>query len=225
MIFICLCKHIKAISDCGSSSLTVWLYRSSVSAGLTGFTGILLLVSSQTESDFEEEQLIDSVSALPLAGGSPGKSGGAQGADWKTKHDSARGRYGTIKGWRLFRLLNSYYCCNPPSPPPIVCPKSHRSMTHKYNRTPTGQYPYLLHSWTCLIACSPQALPSLNLDGYWLTCEAWGDRWECHTGILTCTMSNFLAGKHAEIFLPYHFLLPWRFPCVLWWETGFSSVS
>lgn len=113
----------------------------------------------------------------------------------------------------------------PPPPPPIVCPKSHRSMTHKYNRTPTGQYPYLLHSWTCLIACSPQALPSLNLDGYWLTCEAWGDRWECHTGILTCTMSNFLAGKHAEIFLPYHFLLPWRFPCVLWWETGFSSVS
>lgn len=58
-----------------------------------------------------------------------------------------------------------------------------------------------LHPWTCLIACSPQALFSLNFDGYWLTYEAWGDRWECHTGILTCTMSNFLAGSHAKIFL------------------------
>lgn len=96
-----LCKHIKAISDCGSSSLTFWLNSGSVSGGLTGFTGILLLVPPQTEGNLEEEQLIDSVSTLPFSGGTLGKLGGAQGADWKTKHDSARGRYGTVKGWRV----------------------------------------------------------------------------------------------------------------------------
>lgn len=108
-----LCKHIQAISDCGSSSLTIWLYSSSVSGGLTGFTKILLPVPPQTEGNLEEEQLIDSVSTHPFAGGSQGKSGGARGTDWKTKHDSARGRYGTVKGWRVgwgvgkhLRLLN-----------------------------------------------------------------------------------------------------------------------
>lgn len=117
-----LCKHIKAISDCGSSSLTIWLYSSSVSGGPTGFTGIHLLVPPQTEGNLEEEQLIDSVSTHPVAGGTQGKLGGARGADWKTKHDSARGRYGTVKGWRVgvswdtFKTPQQCHPCRNPSP-------------------------------------------------------------------------------------------------------------
>lgn len=65
-----LCKHIKAISDCGSSSLSIQPYSSTVSGRLTGFTGILLPVPPQTEGNVEEEQLIDSVSMHPFAGGS-----------------------------------------------------------------------------------------------------------------------------------------------------------
>lgn len=53
-------------------------------------------VPPQTLGNLEEEQLIDSVSTLPSAGGSLGKSR----AEWKTKHDSARGRCGTVNGWR-----------------------------------------------------------------------------------------------------------------------------
>lgn len=43
------CKHIKAKSDCGSSSLTVWIHSSSVSGGPAGFPRILLSVPPQTE--------------------------------------------------------------------------------------------------------------------------------------------------------------------------------
>lgn len=72
------------------------------------------MVPPQTEGNFEEGQLIDLVSTHPFAGGSQAKSGGAQGADWKTKHDSARGRYRNIEEWRVEskeRILNKHPSC------------------------------------------------------------------------------------------------------------------
>lgn len=72
-----------------------------MSGSLTSFTGILNPVPPQTAGNLEEEQLINSVSMHPLTGGSQGKLGGVQGADWKTKYDGVRGRYATVKGRRV----------------------------------------------------------------------------------------------------------------------------
>lgn len=82
-------KYIKAIDDCGSSSLTVWTYSSSVHGGLIGFSRDP--PPPQTLGNLEEEQLNDPVSTLPLAAGRLGKSRG----NWKTKHDSTTATYGT----------------------------------------------------------------------------------------------------------------------------------
>ncbi len=67
----------------------------------------------------------------PFAGGSQGKSEGAQGADWKTKYDGAKGRYGTVKGWRfrgevLARIKDSLIVA-PKEVPHSCSPKSHFS--------------------------------------------------------------------------------------------------
>lgn len=192
-----LCKHIKAISDCGSSSLTIWLYSSSVSGSLTGFTGILLLVPPQTEGIFEEEQLIDSVSMHPFARGSQGKSGGRQGADWKTKHDSAKERYGTVEGmevwgWRVgkhWRLLSLHPCTHPSiflNPHPQV--NTYICCTSAY---------YCVAELPLCTWCACSLLQSSRLHRYWLI-------WSMRRHV---SMPH--TRRHAQIFL-------------LWWEALFN---
>lgn len=72
-------------------------YSSSGCGNLTDLAGILLPVLPQTEVNFEEEQLIYLVSMLPFIGESLKKLG----ADWKTKHNSARVSYSTGKVWKV----------------------------------------------------------------------------------------------------------------------------